>query len=673
MKTITTIAKNVRVMEHVWIPLSDGIRLAGKIWMPEGASQEPVPAILEYMPYRKRDFEAVSDSITHGYFAGHGYACLRVDLRGSGDSEGVLRDEYLRQEQEDGLEVLEWISNQPWCNGSIGMMGISWGGFNSLQIAALQPPGLNAIITVCSTDDRYADDVHYMGGCLLGDNLSWASTMFAFNSCPPDPVLVGENWKELWFKRLEDSGVWLKKWLDHQHRDEFWKHGSVCEDFSKIQCPVMAVSGWADGYTNAVFRLLSGLNVPRKGLIGPWSHKYPHFGVPGPAIGFLQESIRWWDKWLKNKDTGVMEEPMFRVWMQDSVPPNTIYKKRPGRWVAEKEWPSENIKTLEYHLHPGHKLLTKPPVKNETLTIQSPLSVGLFAGKWCSYAAPPDLPGDQREEDGGALIFETPPLKQPLEIMGAPVLNLKFSSNEPIAMVAVRLSDVGEDDKATRVTYGLLNLCHRESHESPKILETDRPYRVQIKLNNIAQSFPAGHRLRISISTSYWPLAWPSPTPVRLTVYTENSSLELPERRPQKTDHSLRPFQEPEGAPEAKTTQLEPIKHKWRVIRDLAKEESALEVIIDNGTVRFDDIEWTVLNRAKEWYTFQSDNFTSARGETLWNRKFQRGEWSVEIVTRTVLTSTEKNFRIHAELDAWEKDERVFSRNWQYEIPRDHV
>ncbi|MFO8000893.1 MAG: CocE/NonD family hydrolase [Marinilabilia sp.] len=673
MKTITTFPENVSVKEHVWIPLSDGTHLAAKIWIPESAEKNPVPAILEFIPYRKRDFEAVSDSINHGYFAGYGYASLRVDLRGAGDSEGVLKDEYLRREQEDGLEVLRWIAAQSWCNGSVGMMGISWGGFNSLQIAALQPPELKAIITVCSTDDRYADDVHYMGGCLLGDNLSWASTMFAYNACPPDPALVGDKWKEMWFDRLEGSGLWLKTWLEHQHRDDYWKHGSVCEDFSMIQCPVMAVSGWADGYTNAVFRLLSGLHVPRKGLIGPWSHKYPHFGIPGPAIGFLQESLRWWDQWLKDSDTGIMEEPMLRVWMQDSVPPSPLYKERPGRWVAEPAWPSNNIQIQKLHLHPGHDLLENAPSENETLPIQSPLSVGLFAGKWCSYAAPPDLPNDQREEDGGALIFETPPLKDNLEIMGAPVLNLEFSSNEPVAMVAVRLSDVAEDDKATRVTYGLLNLCHRESHESPKPIETGRTYKVQVSLNHIAQSFPAGNRLRLSISTSYWPLAWPPPRPVRLTVHTGNSNLELPVRKPRKSDETLRPFGEPEGAPELITKQIEPQNHQWRVIRDLAKEESTMEVIIDNGTINFEDIDWKVTNRAKEWYTFQRDDFTSVRGETLWNRRFQRGDWSAEVVTRTVLTSSETHFRLYAEMDAWDRDKRVYSRNWQYEIPRDHL
>ncbi len=673
MKTITDFPERVRIIDHKWIPLSDGKHLAAKIWLPGEAEKRPVPAILEYIPYRKRDFEAVNDSITHGYFAGHGYACLRVDLRGSGESQGVLRDEYLAQEQEDGLELLRWIAEQPWCNGSVGMMGISWGGFNALQIAALRPPELKAIITVCSTDDRYADDVHYMGGCLLGDNLSWASTMFAYNACPPDPALVGSQWKEMWLERLEKSGLWLKSWLEHQHRDDYWKHGSVCEDFSRIECPVMAVSGWADGYTNAVFRLLRGLHVPCKGLIGPWSHKYPHFGIPGPAIGFLQEALRWWDQWLKDRDRGMMDEPMLRVWMQESVPPRPLYKERPGRWVGEPGWPSNHLHHQTYHLQPDYRLLQEAAGQEGRLSIHSPLSVGLFAGKWCSYAAPPDLPHDQREEDGGALVFETPPLQEKLEILGAPLLNLEVSSNEPVAMIAVRLSDVAPDDKATRVTYGLLNLCHRESHASPKPLEPHQPFRVQVALNHIAQSFPAGNRLRLSISTSYWPLAWPPPKPVRLTVHTHTSNLMLPVREPRSNDRLLRPLMHPQGAPPIATTQVEPKNHTWRVIRDLANEASTLEVIIDEGTTRFDDIDWTVTNRAKEWYTFQHDDFNTVRGETRWERRFEREHWQVKTLTRTVLTSSQTHFNLHASLDAWENDKRIFSRNWQHQIPRNCV
>ena len=673
MKTVTAFPEPVRVLEHVWIPLSDGIRLAAKIWIPESASENPVPAILEYIPYRKRDFEAVSDAVTHGYFAGHGYACVRVDLRGAGESEGVLKDEYLHQEQQDGLEVLSWIAAQPWCSGSIGMMGISWGGFNSLQIAALQPPELKAIITVCSTDDRFSDDVHYMGGCLLGDNLSWASTMFAYNACPPDPALAGDRWREMWLGRLEGSGLWLETWLRHQRRDGYWRHGSVCEDFSAITCPVMAVSGWADGYSNAVFRLLSGLKVPRKGLIGPWSHKFPHFGVPGPAIGFLQESLLWWDTWLKGHQTGIMEEAMLRVWMQDSVPPTTRYRKRPGRWVAEPGWPSEHVQTQTLHLHDSRLLLKERPDRETSLTIQSPLSVGLYAGKWCSYAAPPDLPHDQREEDGGALIFETHPLDDPLEILGSPVLSLDVAANRPVAMIAARLSDVAPDDKATRVTYGLLNLCHRNSHAEPKPLEPGRTSSIRIQLNHVAQRFPAGNRLRISISTSYWPLAWPPPKPVRLTLSMGGSRLELPVRNDRESDSGLRPFSDPEGAAPLRTSQLEPGKQSWRVIRDLARDEATLEVIKDDGTLRHDDIDWSVTSRATEWYTYSNDDFDSVRGETLWFRSFERGDWSVKTVSRTVLTSTSTHFRLHAELDAFEGDERVFSRNWHYTIPRDHL
>lgn len=671
LKTVTSFPYSVREIENVWIPLSDGCSLAARVWLPEGAENNPVPAILEYIPYRKRDHTVERDVRTHPYFAGHGYACIRVDIRGSGDSEGILTDEYLPQEQDDGVEVLHWIAQQPWCNGSIGMIGISWGGFNGLQIAARRPPELKAVISLCSTDDRYADDVHYMGGCLLGDNLSWASIMFAYNSCPPDPAIVGDRWREMWLERLKGSGLWLENWLRHPHRDNYWKHGSICEDFSAIACPVMAVSGWADGYSNAVFRLLANLKVPRLGLIGPWSHKYPHMAIPGPAIGFLQEALRWWDKWLKGIDTGITEEPMLRVWMQESVPPNTKYKIRPGRWVAEPEWPSSHIQKRIYPL--GSSQIGSPGEKipETELTIQSPLSVGLFAGKWCSYSAPPDLPHDQREEDGGSLVFDSTPLEERLELLGAPVVELELSSNQPVAMVAVRLSDVAPDDKATRVTYGLLNLTHRNSHETPELLQPGKRYRVRVQLNDIAHSFLEGHRFRVSISTSYWPLAWLPPKATRLKIYAGTSSLTLPIRKPRESDQELPPFPKPEGAPAVNKTLLDPMNLRWTVIRDLAKDESTLEVIKDEGRHRLENINLEVRWTTKEWYTFQNNNFNSARGETYCIRGFKRNDWSVETVTRTVLTSNESYYFIHATLDAYEDDRRVYSRSWDREIPRE--
>jgi hypothetical protein len=641
------------------------------MWLPEDAEAQPVPAILEYIPYRKRDTTRERDSLTHAYFAGHGYACVRVDIRGSGDSEGILPDEYLPQEQHDGIEVLRWIAEQPWCSGDIGMMGISWGGFNGLQIAAHQPPELKAIITLCSTDDRYADDIHYMGGCLLGDNQSWAATMFAYGSCPPDPAVVGEAWRDQWMQRLEQIEPWLNTWLRHQRRDDYWRQGSICEDFSAVQCPVFAISGWADGYSNAVFRLLANLDVPRKGLIGPWGHKYPHLGVPGPAIGFLQEALRWWDTWLKGEDSGMMDEPMLRVWMQDSVSPTTNEQTRPGRWVSEPCWPSPRIQQHTLVFTPGWMVPPEEAPPELALTVRSPLSVGLFAGRWCSFTATPDLPHDQREEDGGALVFESWALNEEIEILGAPIVELELASDKPVAMVAVRLSDVTPDGRATRVTYGLKNLTHRNGSANPEPLEPGTRYRVEVRLNEIAQVFPAGNRLRISISTSYWPIAWPPPEPTLLTLYTRASQLKLPIRPSNPADEHLRPFAPPEGAPPADKTIVQPRHYEWLVKRDLARDISTLEVVKDEGTIRFDAIDLELTRSTTEWYTYYNDSFSSVRGETLCIREFRRGDWRIKTVTRTTQTATTDTFSVHADLDAFEGGRRVFAKSWSYAIPRD--
>jgi putative CocE/NonD family hydrolase len=674
MQIVREYPHKVKEKEHVWVPMPDGIRLAARLWLPEDAENNPVPAILEYIPYRKRDSTRGRDAQIYPYFAGHGYACIRVDLRGSGDSEGVLQDEYLQQELDDGVAILDWLERQPWCDGKVGIIGISWGGFNGLQIAAMRPPQLKAIITASSTDDRYADDVHHMGGCLLGDNLSWASTMFAYNSCPPDPATVGEQWRDMWFERLRGSGLWLEKWLRHQRRDDYWKHGSVCEDIEAIQCPVMAVSGWADGYSNAVFRLLRDLKVPRLGLVGPWGHKYPHIGMPGPAISFLQEALRWWDKWLKGIETGIMDEPMLRAWMQDSVPPTTQYKLRPGRWVAETVWPAADIEPRRYTLATHRRLLPHgESADEECLNLQSPLGLGLFAGKWCSYTAAPDLPHDQRQEDGGALVFDSAPLAEPLEILGAPVVELEISADKPVAMLAVRLSDIAPDNKATRITYGLLNLTHRDGSEHPQPLVPGQRYRVRIQLNHVAQQFPAGHRLRIAVSTSYWPLAWPSPESTQVKLFTGSSELYLPVRRPNDADERLQPFADAEAAPPLEVKMIEPQHHNWRVVRDLASDVSTLEVINDNGVQYINEIDLELGRKALEWYTYQGDDFNSVRGETWWQRTFKRDDWRIKTITRTVLTSTASDFYLRAELDAYEGDKRVYSQNWDFVIPRDFV
>lgn len=292
----------VETIDPLWIELKDGTRIAATLWRPKLAA--PVPVVVEMIPYRRRDGTVFRDLELHPYIAGHGIACCRVDLRGTGDSDGVMLDEYLPREQEDACEIIAWLAAQAWCNGNIGMTGISWGGFNALQVAARQPPALKAIITLCSTDDRYADDVHYMGGALLTENEMWSNFMLALNSMPPDPQIVGERWRAMWKARLAANRSWSETWLSHQRRDAYWQKGSVCEDFSAIHCAVLAVCGWEDSYSNAVPRLLKHLTSPKRAIMGPWTHTYPCRGDPGPRIGYLQEALRWWKHWLSGEDTG---------------------------------------------------------------------------------------------------------------------------------------------------------------------------------------------------------------------------------------------------------------------------------------------------------------------------------------------------------------------------------
>ena len=257
MTVRTEFPHETEVVDHTWIVLSDGTRLAARIWLPVDAHVNPVPAILEYLPYRLTDGTNERDALQHPYFAGHGYASVRVDMRGSGNSTGIMYDEYLKQEQDDALEILQWLASQPWCDGNVGIIGISWGGFNGLQIAARRPPELKAVISLCSTDDRYADDVHYIGGCLnAADQLAWASTMLLYNAKPPLPWVAGKDWREIWLDRIDRTPPWIDAWMTHQRRDEFWQHGSICEDYGTVECPVFVVGGWSDGYTNAVMRML---------------------------------------------------------------------------------------------------------------------------------------------------------------------------------------------------------------------------------------------------------------------------------------------------------------------------------------------------------------------------------------------------------------------------------
>jgi putative CocE/NonD family hydrolase len=687
----------VREIEHLWIPLSDGCRLAARLWLPAGADALPVPVIIEYIPYGKRIGTRDRDEAMHRWFAGHGIAALRIDLRGSGESEGVLLDEYLPREQEDGVEAIAWVAAQPWCTGNVGLMGKSWGGFNALQIAARRPPHLKAILTVCSTDDRYADDVHYMGGCLLNDSLWWGAVFFQLLAQPPDPALVGPSWRALWQTRLQAAQPPPIEWMRHPLRDEYWKQGSICEDYGAIECAVWAVGGWADGYSNSILRMIEHLRAPRHALIGPWGHAFPHDAAPGPSIGFLQEAVRFWKQHLAGESANE-SEPQVRVWMQESVPAGTKSPDRPGRWVHETSWPSPRITVKTFGLAPGKDrrgalasgasmtgalghhggtfgLGVAGHLGNASapgaLSLSSAQDVGRCAGGWLVASTK-----EQREDDQRSLCFDSDPLPEPIEILGTPELKLRLTSDRPTAFIAARLCDVSPEGSSLRVSYGLHNLTHSDDHERAEPLVPGRPIDVIIRLNDIAHSFPAGHRIRIALSNAYWPLVWPSPQRATLTVQTGASELRLPERPPRPDDSALRPFDEPDQAPSIEWTPLTRAKSLRSVTTD--PETGDLVSISRSG---FDEHGRVAISRLKPADIEGGDGMrietrihpedpTRAFASMMQRTELRRGDWRVAIETEIRISSTVESFLVEARLDSWEGEEHAFSRRWDSRIPR---
>jgi putative CocE/NonD family hydrolase len=672
-----SLPRAVRDIENVWIALADGCRLAARIWLPEGEPTAPVPAILEYIPYRKRDFMRRRDEGMHRWFAGHGYAAVRVDMRGSGESDGVMHDEYLPQEQDDALEVIDWIARQPWCSGKVGMMGKSWGAYNSVQVAARRPPALKAIIAVMGTDDRFAECIHFSGGCLLNDNFWWGCVMQIFNARPPDPAIVGERWRALWLERLEAERFWPEIWLEHQALDDYWKHGSVCFDYGAIECPTWFWGGWADLYRDTPLRLAEHLKVPHRVTVGPWAHLYPHEAIPAPPVGFLQEALRWWDHWLKGIDRGVMSEAPLNFYMMDAVEPQSSYAARPGRWIEEQRWPSPAVSMRIFALNANG--LHDEPGERQPLTLRSPQSTGLASGDWGSFGNPGDVPGDQREDSFGSLEFTAEPLAERLEILGNSRAVLELAADRPDAFVAVRLIDVAPSGTATCVARGFLNLTHREGRESPKPLVPGERYRVEVQLTGTAYAFPAGHRIRLALSGAYWPIVWPSPAVATVTLTAGSSQLLLPVRR------SESPSSAPPQMPEAVCAEPSAVTvlRQGRVERSVSTDPSTGEVThrlyVDGGVFgdwgkfRLEAIDLEMGHVFERNYRIHPDRPNSARATMTQSYEMARGDWQVRINAGAEMTSTSEAFELSAWLEALEGDTVVCRRDWRSSIPRRRV
>lgn len=661
-------ARPVREIEHVLIPLADGTRLAARLWLPADAEAEPVPAVLEYLPYRKRDGTTLRDESTYPVFAAAGYAGVRVDIRGCGESDGVIDDEYSPRELADAVEVIDWIAAQPWCSGSVGMMGISWGGFNALQVAALRPKPLKAVISLASTVDRYNDDIHFKNGCHLGANLAWAATMLCYSSRPPDPALCGDDWRNMWLRRLAGEPFHLEDWLAHQRRDAYWRHGSICEDFSAVEAAALVIAGWADGYRNTPMKAVAGLAAPAKAIVGPWVHKYPHFAWPKPRMDFHGEAIRWWDRWLKGIDNGAERLPALRAYVLDGIRPAPVRPHDRGRWVAEPEWPSPSV--ADWRLHPtAERGLAERPGAAARLSIRSPQDCGTAAGEYFALKPEAELAGDQRLDDAGSLVFETAPLAAPMEILGMPRLTLEVAIDAPVGNLIARLIDVHPDGAAYRVSLGVLNLAHRAGSAEPRPMTPGRGERVEIVLDACGYRFRPGHRVRLSLSTAYWPFVLPPPTAVTATVATEGAALVLPLRRGGGDEIEVPEPADPDPLP--KYRELGPPATSRRVERDLGAGITRYFVFEDSGAYQHPATRLITRQVRDEVWSIDPEDPLSMTAVCRWTAELARGDWSVRTESVAELSCSETEWQLQASVTAFEGGREIHVKRWSRQIPRD--
>lgn len=647
--------------EEVWIPMPDGIRLAATLYMPDAAPpDERFPPILEYLPYRKDDGLLERDHRLYGYLVAHGFVGARVDLRGTGRSEGQLPEgEYTEQEQRDGIAVIEWLASQPWSNGNVGMWGISWGGFNAIQLGMLGPPALKAIVAVDASDDLFHDDIHYIDGVMHLDEYElmidqW-NAMTRAPDFPTDEASLQERF---------DAEPWLPSWLRNQRDGPFWRRESLRPDYGRLRVPAFLVGGWYDGYRDSVARMLEHVPAPTRAIVGPWNHAWPHSAEPGPAIEWRADAVRWWHHWLRGRDTGLLEEPRVAVFARDWHPPDVSLKLIPGRWRAEEDWPPRGLTPTPLHLGPGLSLGAHP---SQAAIDRLPYvaTVGAEAGAWWG-----ELTVDQAPLDAQCLSYDSLPLEADVAILGVPEAILFASVDAPVAHFLVRLCDVAPDGRSTLVTGGGRNGTHRRGPERPQPLDQGRVERLQVPLRFTSWTFPAGHRIRVSVSNALWPMIWPTPHPMTMALHQGGdlaSHAVLPVVPPSALPEPRWRDPAPSEAPPGVGSEGEILPVTWDVQRDGSTAMASWE-----GR----SAAWFPWGRQDflERLAFEADDDdparASARGEaaTVVSLQGRRVVWRSELELRSDPAAF--HYRYRRELE--ENGGVIRHRRWKESIPRDH-
>ncbi|MGA2858261.1 MAG: CocE/NonD family hydrolase [Candidatus Sulfotelmatobacter sp.] len=649
-------------MEQAWIPMKDGVRLSATLYMPDGAKPgERFPALLEYLPYRKDDGTAAHDFPIHTYFARRGYVSTRVDIRGTGTSEGHPPDrEYSEQEQEDGLEVIAWLAHQPWSNGNVGMFGISWGGFNSMQMAMRNPPGLKAIIAVAATDELFHDDVHYIDGMMHIDEFELSMDMAPGITGAPDYTL-----DEKVLGPRFDTPPWSLLYMKHQHDGPFWR--SPVRPQSEIRVPSFLIGGFADGYRDSIPNMLQNVTkVPVKAVIGPWNHSLPNDADFGPRIEWRDQAVRWWDYWLKGRDTGVLNDPKLIVFMRDWHPPDPNLESVPGEWRAESGWPPPESKDSTLYLQPNH-MLADSPAAHEVHQLKYVPSIGAEAGFWWG-----ELLADQRPVDAFSLVYDSAPLKEDVAILGWPHALLQASAPVPLADWFVRLSDVAPDGTVALVTGAGTSGAQRDSMTDPRDLEPGNVYFLNIQMHLTSWIFPKGHRIRLAVSNALWPMMWPTPYPMitSLTLGGDTGSRLVLPMLPAK-GASPTPFSSPQ--PSEARAGIRSTGASWPGEWILQRDEGRQKATVVWKGKSETEYPWGK-GTYHEQLTYDADDahpaVSSVRGEAelIYELNGRELTWQGHLS----VTSDEKNFFYKYTRELLKDGQMLKQKTWEEAIPRDH-
>jgi uncharacterized protein len=658
-------------LDEVRIPMSDGVELAANRFLPATAGPgDRFPVILEYLPYRKDDGLIQRDWDLYPYMAARGYACVKVDIRGTGRSGGVLPDrEYSDVEHADGDEVIQWLAAQPWSTGAVGMWGISWGGFNAIQMGFRDqtPDALRGIVAIDATDDLFRDDVHLIDGLLHIDEYDVMIDLDNARAAAPDFVLDEDT-----LQARFDQYPWKLRWLREQRDGAFWERASLRPDHDRLRVPALLIGGWYDGYRDSVLRMLERCRgVPVRGILAPHDHSFPHRGRPGPPFEHRAEAVRWFDRWLRDERNGIEDEPKLAVYMRRWHRPglDLMAEEIPGEWRLEDGWPVDRLRPRRLMPSDDRGLVGGGDGGAPTVhELRYTPSGGGISGMWWG-----DLAFDQRPLDEASLVYDSPPMEKAVEILGFPRAHLVVESDAAVANWFVRLCDVSPEGAVTLVTgAGLSGPQSAGSTSDPVDLEPGRVYAIDMELHATSWVFEPGHRVRFSVSNALWPMIWPTPSPMVTGLHiggVEGSWFELPVLSPTAGERRRPRFEEPGQVVEAPGFDAldDPSGGGWERRRD----GSTVTVSWRGGSAartpwgedRYEEsLEWRVDDEDPAHASVEGTSRTTVRagGRLL--------EWTGVLKVASDAVALHATYRRELRVDGG-----VFrERKWHEDTPRDH-